>query len=207
MLHSLFTARQAESSEKPLLLHSTFHNSPASAVYLLRRGINSQSADNEGRTLFHVCAYTGHMEVLKAVRNELKLTRIQQLNNQYVSLLNNSNYKRTDAKGGKLKMSVSAPRQRAFELMQGAVSDAYEKYVMDLVKDTFEVFATALKSTNRNCFHLASLNRFQGCYNTLEVMFEELADINLHLDATALQLYHQVNACFPENSRIDPRLF
>jgi hypothetical protein len=57
--------------------------------------------------VFHICAYTGHDEVLRAVRNEMKLRRIKELNEQYTGLLNANNYKRTDAKAGKLKTSVS----------------------------------------------------------------------------------------------------
>lgn len=64
-----------------------------------------------------------------------------------------------------------------------------------------------LKNNNRNCFHLASLNRYQGCFNTIEFMFEELGNLDLCLDSSTLQQYEQVNACFPENSRVDPRLF
>jgi len=30
----------------------------------------------EGKTIFHMCAYTGHGEILKVVRNEMKLKRI-----------------------------------------------------------------------------------------------------------------------------------
>lgn len=64
--------------------------------------------------MFHICAYTGHDEVLKVIRNEMKLVRIKELNEKYVSLLTKNNYKRTDAKFGKLKMSVSEARNRVF---------------------------------------------------------------------------------------------
>ena len=53
-----------------------------------------------------------------------------------------------------------------------------------------------VKKSNRNCFHLGCLNRYQRCYNTLELMFEELLNFNIHLDSTALQMYNQVNGCF-----------
>lgn len=39
-----------------------------------------------------------------------------------------------------------------------------------------------VKSTNRNCFHLACLNRYQRCLNILEYMFEELSNVNIDLD-------------------------
>lgn len=64
-----------------------------------------------------------------------------------------------------------------------------------------------LKTNNRNCFHLACLNRYQGCFNTIELMFEELNNFDLRLDHTTQQYYEQINSCFPENSRVDPRLF
>lgn len=103
---------------KPLLLQAAFHNSPVSVLYLLRRGANLNATDNEGKSVFHICAYTGHDEVLKVIRNEMKLIRIKELNEKYLASLTNSNYKRTDAKNGKLKMSVSEARNKVFERMQ-----------------------------------------------------------------------------------------
>ena len=50
-------------------MHAAFHSSPASALYLLRRGAKLDAEDPDGKTFFHICAYTGHIEVLKTIRN------------------------------------------------------------------------------------------------------------------------------------------
>ena len=50
-------------------MHAAFHSSPASALYLLRRGVKLDAEDPDGKTFFHICAYTGHIEVLKTIRN------------------------------------------------------------------------------------------------------------------------------------------
>ena len=105
-------------NEKPLLLHTAFHNSPVSAIYLLTRGTKHNVSDADGKTIFHLCAYTGHIEVLKAILTEIKLTGIKKLNREYMTLLTKNNYKRTDAKAGQLKTSVSEARQKLFSRMQ-----------------------------------------------------------------------------------------
>lgn len=56
--------------------------------------------------------------------------------------------------------------------MQAVITGLYEKYVNILVFDTFNSFTSVVKSNNRNCFHLACLNRYQRCTNILEYMFE-----------------------------------
>lgn len=77
-----------------------------------------------------------------------------------------------------------------------------------MIADTFKYFMLCVKSTNRNCFHLVSLNRYQRCSSTMELMFQELGDFNLHLDGYALQIYEQANGCFhTEETKIDPRSF
>ena len=65
-----------------------------------------------------------------------------------------------------------------------------------------------VKDTNRNCFHLASLNKYQRCFLTMEYMFEELADYGIHLDGHQLEYFQQVNACFNrDEEKVDPRLY
>ena len=61
-------------------MHAAFHSSPASALYLLRRGAKLDAEDTDGKTFFHICAYTGHIEVLKTIRNEMKVRGLQKLN-------------------------------------------------------------------------------------------------------------------------------
>ena len=80
--------------------------------------------------------------------------------------------------------------------MQDQITQAYESYVHTLLATIYEAFSTVVKNTNRNCFHLASLNRYQRCYNIMEYMFEALGDIHLHIDNHILEYHHQVNACF-----------
>jgi hypothetical protein len=92
--------------------------------------------------------------------------------------------------------------------MQQSITELYQKYVVTLTNDTFQYFTAVVQNTNRNCFHLASLNRYQRCFNTMEYMFEELGDVQIHLDGHSLEYYNQVNACFHrEEDRIDPRLY
>jgi hypothetical protein len=80
--------------------------------------------------------------------------------------------------------------------------------VYTLLTTINESFAAVVKNTNRNCFHLVSLNRYQRCSNTLEFMFEALGDIHLHIDNHILEYYSQINACFyREEEKTDPRLF
>lgn len=140
------------------------------------------------------------------VRHHTKLNRIRTLNTKYVKMLQESNYKRTDAKEGKLKTAVSDNRQRVFERLQGAVGDLYEQYVISLIEDTLRQLSTPVKDTKRNCLHLACLNRYQKCYGALEYILEELGDWQLHIDQNLMQLYTEVNNCFDEPERIDPRL-
>lgn len=106
-MHALVTPKLISGNEnqsKPLLLYAAYHNSPVSAVYLLRRGATVDGSDADGKTALHVCAYTGHIDVLKAIRNEVKLCAIKKLNEQFIEILQRHNYKRTDAKKGKLKL-------------------------------------------------------------------------------------------------------
>lgn len=191
LLHSMVqpTMLAPKDNEKPLLLHTAFLNSPASAIYLLCRGTKPNVSDADGKTVFHLCAYTGHVEVLKAILAEIKLTGIKKLNEEYLTLLTKNNYKRTDAKAGQLKTSVSEVRQKLFTKMQEQITQAYEKYVHTLIATVYESFAAVVKNTNRNCFHLASLNRYQRCSNTMEFMFEALGDIHLHIDNHILEYY------------------
>lgn len=92
--------------------------------------------------------------------------------------------------------------------MQKAITQSYLNYVTKLIEDTYSYFTSCIKNTNRNCFHLASLNRYQRCFITMEYMFDELGDINLHLDGHQLQYYQEVNNCFHrDEERVDPRLF
>lgn len=63
-----------------------------------------------------------------------------------------------------------------------------------------------VKNTNRNCFHLACLNRYRGCCNTLQSMLEELSDINLQLEPASLQQYEEAGPLQPVKDRADPRL-
>lgn len=55
----------------------------------------------------------------------MKLTYIKQLNDEYMGLLVKNNYKRTDAKAGSLKTSVSESRQKTFNAMQEQITQAY----------------------------------------------------------------------------------
>ena len=103
MLHSLGLPEQNKNSElknKPLLHYAIFHNSAASALYLLQRGCKWEESDEDGKTAFHVCAYMGHVELLKVIRNETKLRRIKALNDKYIQLLGSNSFKRTDVKNG-----------------------------------------------------------------------------------------------------------
>jgi ankyrin repeat protein len=64
ILHSLTPIemiKKTDVGEKPLLLYSAFYNSPVSTLYLLQRGANLWDEDNEGKSIFHLCAYTGHV--------------------------------------------------------------------------------------------------------------------------------------------------
>jgi hypothetical protein len=48
MLHSLVTPDMIapkNPQQRPLLLHAAFHDSPSSALYLLKRGIKLDAAD------------------------------------------------------------------------------------------------------------------------------------------------------------------
>jgi ankyrin repeat protein len=49
-------------------------------LYLLQRGAKLDEEDNEGKSIFHICAYTGHVEALKVVRNAMKIKQIRALN-------------------------------------------------------------------------------------------------------------------------------
>jgi len=78
MLHAFATPELLSQNPKgrPLLLYTAYLNSAISTLYLLRRGASLSECDMEGKTIFHMCAYTGHGEILKVVRNEMKLKRI-----------------------------------------------------------------------------------------------------------------------------------
>jgi ankyrin repeat protein len=48
------------------LLHSTaYFNSSVCALYLLYQDLDINAVDKEGKSVFHLCAYTGHLDVLK----------------------------------------------------------------------------------------------------------------------------------------------
>lgn len=38
-------------------------------------------------------------------------------------------------------------------------------------------------------------------------MFQELANVNINIDSNAVQLYNEVNNCFDDFERVDPRLY
>lgn len=102
-LHSIVSneaSKPSDPHEKPLLQYAAFYNSPACTLYLLQKGADLSEQDGEGKTVFHLCAYTGHVDVLKVIRNEMKLRKIRELSGKYVEMLMANNYKRTDMKGG-----------------------------------------------------------------------------------------------------------
>lgn len=70
----------SDPAHKPLLHYCAYHNNPTCALYLLQRGDNPAQLDHEGKSALHWCAYTGHSDVLKTIRNHTKFTRINALN-------------------------------------------------------------------------------------------------------------------------------
>lgn len=64
-------------------------------------------ADNEKKNIYHICAYYGSNSCFQIINNHTKLVKVQELNEKFLQLLQQYNYKRTDAKSGKLKYSVS----------------------------------------------------------------------------------------------------
>jgi hypothetical protein len=74
--------------------------------------------------------------------------------------------------------------------LQESITNLYQGYVSSMVSETYRLFMTPVKATNRNCFHLACLNRYQRCLNVLEYMFEELSNFNIDIDVKSVQLYN-----------------
>ena len=80
VLHFKMPYAPTQPAHKPLLHYAAYYNSTNCALYLLQRGDNPSELDHEGKSAFHWCAYTGHIDVLKVIRNHEKLTRIISLN-------------------------------------------------------------------------------------------------------------------------------
>jgi len=51
--------------------------------------------------------------------------------------------------------------------MQQTITNLYEKYVNNVILDTFNALTAVVENNNRNCFHLACLNKYQRCSNIL----------------------------------------
>lgn len=56
--------------------------------------------------------------------------------------------------------------------MQQTITGLYEQYIFTMMDATRKDFLSIVKNTNRNCFHLGCLNRYQRCYSTLEYIFD-----------------------------------
>ena len=92
--------------------------------------------------------------------------------------------------------------------MQQHITSSFQKYIETLMEDTYRYFSSVVKSTNRNCFHLACQNKYRACSGIMEYMFEELGDVRLQLDGHQMEYFQQVNGCFNrEEDRVDPRLY
>lgn len=55
----------------------------------------------------------------------MKLTVIKRIHEEYTALLIKNNYKRADAKAGKLKTSASEARKAVFKHMQQGITETY----------------------------------------------------------------------------------
>lgn len=110
------------------------------------------------------------------------------MNENFLRVLINSGYKRTDAKLGKLKGEVSHEREVKFIEAQKEITKLYKKYREEYSLFILGNYEKQDNLNSRNCFHLGALNRYQRCLNNFEYMVKSLHNEDLELSDDLLMI-------------------
>ena len=120
-----------------------------------------------------------------------------ELNKKFISQLQKYNYKRTDAKNGKLKYSVSPKRMEIFASMQAELTELYRNYVISYLEEhTLKPLGEVDEAYQRNPFHLVCLNKYQKCFSTLEEFVQQINQPDLLLGEKTVADYVASDAFF-----------